>query len=226
MTPLNTKLSIILFFLLVSVVSFFFWKKNEIVLPQKMRSDLTKINNGDLIFRKGRGVFSDIFRNIGGEDSPFSHVGIIYLENNEVLVIHTEASEVTGIGYAKKEKLNDFISVANATKYAFYRVQDIESNEIDSIVHLALSYVSNSIPFDTDFDLMDDDRLYCTELVYKAFKSVGFNILEKPNKIKIPSVSGMKNIEAITIGQLLKSEKIKSIPNLNTGEQHEKTHLN
>lgn len=191
-------------------------EKDPCVLENEDRPDLTLIKNGDIVFRQGTGIFSYLFRNIGGEYSAFSHVGIVYFENNKVFVIHTEANDLTGIGFAKTEELSVFINACNASKHAFYRVQNLASYETATVLDSALKYVNDKIPFDTDFDLTNEDRLYCTELVYKAFKSIGCDLVRAPKKIQC--ISGLKAFEAITIGQLLASNKLKLIQNDKKGE--------
>ncbi len=209
---LSVKIKYLLGVLLLSFALVFLWLKNQVVPPERIPFDIGIIKNGDLVFRQGRGIFSDIFKNIGETDSPFSHVGIVYKDGNDIFVIHTEANELTGVGFAKKEKLSDFISNSNSVTYDFYRIDDFRSARIQSVLKAALKYVNDKIPFDTDFNLRDNDRLYCTELVYKAFKSAGINLVGKPSMIQVPSLSGLHKLEAIPIGQLLNSESIKLIP--------------
>lgn len=71
--------------------------------------DLKKIRNGDIIYRHGNGFFSDYFRKSSNREQLYSHGGIITIDNNNVYVIHSEASELTGIGGVRKESLNAFL---------------------------------------------------------------------------------------------------------------------
>lgn len=206
------KIKYITGILLFALASAFLWQENHVETPERIPFDIEIIRNGDLVFRQGRGIFSEMFKNIGETDSQFSHVGIVYTDGNDIFVIHTEANELTGVGFAKKEKLSDFISNRNSVTYDFYRIDDFQSARIQSVLEAALKYVNDKIPFDTDFNLRDNDRLYCTELVYKAYKSAGINLVGKPSIIQIPSLSGLNKFEAIPIGQLLNSKSIKLIP--------------
>lgn len=168
--------------------------------------------NGDLILRKGYGLFSNIFCSIGNQKSPYSHVGIIYKVDKEVYVIHTEANEITGIGFAKKEHLNTFLE--NASSAALYRVNALKNIDRESIVSSAMKYVRDKIPFDMDFNLHDDAKLYCTELVYKAFKANGFNIFGSPSLINVHLFGKKINKEALTLDQLLDKDDLRLIINL------------
>jgi len=212
MKLLNAKIifAIMLVVLLISVFGTT-GKYSQAVLSEKVPLDVKMIRSGDLVFRQGRGIFSELFRNIGDVDSQFSHVGVVYKENKGVHVIHTEASELTGIGAAKIEPLSDFISDSNAKKFAFYRVKGLNIEGAGLVLNTALKYVADRIPFDSDFNLSDNDKLYCTELVYKAYKTAGIYLVKKPSIIELPWFSSLKNFEAITIGQLLKSTAVKFI---------------
>lgn len=180
-------------------------------MPTKMPNYPAMIRSGDLVFRQGRGIFSGIFRNVGNVASPFSHVGILYIESKNIFVIHTEASELTGVGFAKKEPLSKFISNRNAKSYKFYRVVGLDSSGINTMLKTALKYVRDKVPFDTEFNLKDSGKLYCTELVYKAYKTARINLVKKPSVIQVPTYYGIKEIETIPIGLLVKSSVIKPI---------------
>lgn len=184
---------------------------SQTVASEKVPLDVEMIKSGDLVFRQGRGIFSELFMNIGDVDSQFSHVGVVYKEKNVAHVIHTEANEFTGIGLAKIELLSDFVSDSNAIRYAFYRVKGLNNERAEHVVNTALKYVTDKIPFDSEFNLQDNNKLYCTELVYKAYKLAGVRLVEKPSIIQFPGLSLFKKFEAITVGQLLKSRAVKFI---------------
>jgi len=208
----NTKIifAAILVTLLIFVSSIF-GKQNRTVTSEKALHDLEMIKSGDLVFRQGRGIFSELFRNIGDVETQFSHVGIVYKEKKGVFAIHTEANELTGVGFAKIEPLSNFVSNHNAIRYAFYRIEGLDNKRTKAVLRETLKYVRDKIPFDSDFNLRNSDRLYCTELVYKAYKSAGIRLVGKPSIIQLPGFSNLKNFEAITIGQLVESPSVQFI---------------
>ncbi len=187
-------------------------QENTSLVSENIPAVPATIKSGDLVFRRGRGIFSEIFRDIGGTGSPFSHVGIVYIDNSSIFVLHTEANELTGIGHARKEKIDSFISKEHALSYAFFRVTGLDADGRASVLETALEYVRNRVPFDTSFSLEGDDRLYCSELVYKAFKSAQIYLVDSPSILRIPGFSVSGTLEAITIAQLLKSSNIQPIP--------------
>lgn len=165
--------------------------------------------DGDLIFRKGLGFFSDIFRSVGAEKSDYSHIGIIKKENGIIFVIHTEANELTGIGEAQKIPLEEFISDRNASSGAVYRVETANSYQKESAVKSALRYIELKTPFDSDFDLETADRLYCTELVWRAYKSCGIDLAPRKDFLHIPFPNKYRNKQFISISNLIHGGSIR-----------------
>ena len=86
------------------------------------------LENGDLVCRLGKGYFSNIFKEYASKDKVYSHIGIIINEKNTLYVIHSEASELTGIGGIKIEKLDDFLN--EIEKFSFYRIKIDRSRKI------------------------------------------------------------------------------------------------
>lgn len=119
------------------------------------------LRSGDLICRLGDGFFSDIFRRYSGGEERFSHIGILHREGDSCFVIHAEASELTGIGWVKRDPLSLFVD--ESLDWQVFRVKaDSLRLRVDSF---ALLYYQRPTPFDLDFDLSNDSALYCTELV-------------------------------------------------------------
>lgn len=164
--------------------------------------------DGDLIFRKGKGFFSDYFSSAGNLKSPYSHVGIIKVAGGKIFVIHTEANEFTGEGYAKKEPLETFLSDENASTGAIFRLKELSRYAGGKVIDVAEEYVKNRVPFDTEFNLTSEDRLYCTELVWITFKKSGIDIVKSFDKISFPLAI---NKEIITPGTILAGGKVKLV---------------
>lgn len=144
--------------------------------------DLKKIRNGDIIYRHGNGFFSDYFRKSSNREQLYSHGGIITIDNNNVYVIHSEASELTGIGGVRKESLNIFLK--DISTWAVYRL-DTTQVVRDSIVYVATQYLNKETPFDLDFDNTSDNKVYCTELIALSInKSTHRNLIKATGSIR------------------------------------------
>lgn len=144
--------------------------------------DLKEIRNGDIIYRHGNGFFSDYFRKSSNREQLYSHGGIITIDNNNVYVIHSEASELTGIGGVRKESLNAFLK--DISTWAVYRLDTIQVVR-DSIVYVATQYLNKETPFDLDFDNTSDNKVYCTELIALSInKSTHRNLIKATGSIR------------------------------------------
>lgn len=136
----------------------------------------SKFENGDIICRHGNGILSTPFRGTSNKEKIYSHVGIILKDKDSLMVIHSEASEFTGIGGVKKEYIKVFLK--NISTWGVYRIDTISSVR-DSIAAVALEYVQKDIPFDFDFDYTTPDKLYCTELIATCInKAMGYSFIK------------------------------------------------
>ena len=167
-----------------------------------------KIKNGDLIFRRGISLESQIVL-LSDRESEYSHVGIIYLINDKPYVIHSvPAEDKTENDNVRLEKLEKFLSEDRASKFALYRLKDELNNKPGYAASFAYDCYLHNYSFDNDFDLVSNSKLYCTELVWKAFKSVGVDLVE--NRYKSMNFI-MINKKMIMPSSLIQSKQLKNI---------------
>jgi len=121
------------------------------------------VEDGDIILRLGDRIWSQFFRDVSVTDRRFSHMGIIRVVNDEITVVHAEGDIGGGIDFVNEIPLKEFIEVARTI--GIYRSNTIDGNLISS---LALEYLG--VPFDWQFDMTDDSKIYCTELLYIILK--------------------------------------------------------
>jgi len=139
------------------------------------------LEDGDLVCRLGKGYFSNYFKEYASKDKEYSHIGIIIFEKNLPYVIHSEASELTGVGGIKKEKLSDFLN--DIDKFSFFRLK-INQSEKQNLISKSKYFLNKHVKFDLNFDSMDDKEMYCTEFVAKCINYATENETIKP-KIKL-----------------------------------------
>jgi hypothetical protein len=151
--------------------------------------DATMAETGDLVFRRGSGVRSQAVLQ-GDPQSPYSHVGLVVREDAERWVIHA----LPGAGVVR-EHLDDFL--AEARLAALYRVEGLSDAEREGVRVAALEMLGR--PFDDALDLSNPEALYCTELVWLAFRNVGVELVDAPRPIRLPLVTR----RVILPGQLL-----------------------
>jgi hypothetical protein len=129
------------------------------------------LHSGDLIFRHGRGAISDAFAFFSRRESKYSHAGIIHVENEKVYVIHAIGGEENPANKLRKDPLEVFCNPNNVTAFGIYHL-DLNSAQLQKIDSIGLLEFKNGLEFDTKFDLQTDDKMYCTEFVYKAIGQV------------------------------------------------------
>jgi hypothetical protein len=160
-------------------------------------------NSGDLIFRDGRGYISNAFRKLSRTDPRYSHAGIIHRENGKVYVYHLIGGEDNKNNKMKKDDLDDFINPLQANSFGIYRC-DLDGNKIDSIASI---YFKQQIVFDADFNLSTDDKMYCTEFLYKILTKVS----GKENYLPLTVLPGMKYVACDNIYLSSHSKNIYSL---------------
>ena len=149
-----------------------------------------KIQSGDIIFRDGRGFISSLFKRLSLKDPAYSHAGIIHRENGGVFVYHIIGGEGRN-NKIKKDLLLDFCSPLQSHAFAMYRTDQSGMN-IDS---LAGNYFSKGILFDNNFSLVSDDKMYCTEFIFKILQQVS----GQNNYLPLTVLSGIKYISCDNI---------------------------
>jgi hypothetical protein len=150
-------------------------------VAKEVRLDPASFENGDLIFRKGNGFFSQYFANAASREKLYSHVGILSREGGSVYVYHIEADEFSGQGNMKREPLATFLQ--DIKKYKIRNLA-VNRNVRAVIIHKADSLFEEKVVFDMDFDSSTKDKFYCTELVaYILNSSVASPVIEPTLRI-------------------------------------------
>ncbi|MDZ7763767.1 MAG: YiiX/YebB-like N1pC/P60 family cysteine hydrolase [Melioribacteraceae bacterium] len=164
---------------------------------------------GDIIFRRGISLISNMVLEADAS-SPYSHVGIIIFDSLQPFVVHAVPDESeSGIDYIKKDSLNQFLRKDRASAYAVYRHYDRTASRLAA--KISEGYYKKKILFDSAFDLFDSKELYCTELVWKAYKEVNVDITN--NVFDTLTIPLGKNPYLLP-GTLLRSSRLTKITNV------------
>jgi hypothetical protein len=123
------------------------------------------LQDGDIICRLGDRLWSLYFKDISPVDKRFSHLGIIRINDNKITVIHAEGRAVEGKDFVNEVDLDEFLKIARAV--GVYRINNYNGETVSSA---AMGYVG--YPFDWKFDLEDENKIYCTELLYVVIKKI------------------------------------------------------
>lgn len=137
-------------------------------------SDSTEWRDGDIALRCGWGMESRAVTANGR--SAYSHVGLIHYDsiNRMWEIIHAVPGE-DDPEYLKAEPLSVFYSKERARSGAWLRV-DCSDSIAKQAVEYALRKVDEKVLFDNDYLLEDTTKLYCTELIWRSFLTVGIDV--------------------------------------------------
>lgn len=143
--------------------------------------------NGDIIFQTSQSKQCTAVRI--ATRSIYSHCGIIYIEKGKVYVYEA-------VGPVKFTPFNEWIQHGKDAKYVVRRLKDPAN--LDPAMYTKVKAAGdkyNGKPYDIYFG-WSDDKMYCSELVWKMYKQ-GANLeVGKLQKLKDFDLSD-KNVKAI-----------------------------
>ena len=174
--------------------------------------DARLLRNGDLIFRQGRSTVSRLVL-LADTQSIYSHVGLLLLDGPEALVVHAVPAEMIGDpAPVRAEPLAHFIDAERASTVSVRRLNHSQANRYASLATAAArEYVQEALPFDAGFYLYSGDRLYCTELVWRAYLEAGIDLVDgKFARLETPIGAGVY----LTVSALLNSRHLREITSL------------
>lgn len=156
-----------------------------LVLTFARASFLPELRNGDIVFQtSGSGQSLAIFLASG---SPYTHTGIVKLTDVGPAVIEA-------VGPVRETPLEDWIGQGDGKRLAVMRVRGLSDDQAKDVFNSARAYYGR--PYDPYFTF-GMDRVYCSELVWQAFKDAGI-LLGRVEKI------GALNLDNAPVRNLVK----------------------
>ena len=98
----------------------------------------------------------------GATDSHWSHCGIVAHEDGQWFVYEA-------YGQVQRVTLREFWQRSRRNRFAIYRWREQERKHVSEILTQVRSRMG--VPYDSRYE-MDDGKIYCSELIYKAFLAV------------------------------------------------------
>jgi hypothetical protein len=132
--------------------------------------------NGDIIFQTSLSSQGEAIQR--ATKSEFSHMGILYIEEGQVFVY--EAVEPV-----KVTPFREWIDRGEGGHYVAKRLVDAEERLTPEVLErmLAVGKVFEGKHYDHYFE-WSDDRIYCSELVWKIYKRALNLEIGKPQKLR------------------------------------------
>lgn len=141
--------------------------------------DTDILQEGDLIFRRGVGLSSRTVL-VAGKNELYSHIGILAKDSTEWFVIHSVPGETTKEQpeeKIKKETISEFFAPKKSISGAIFRL-DTTAILCSQAAQKAKELFDRELLFDHQYNPEDSTKMYCTELIYFAYKSVGIDLTE------------------------------------------------
>ncbi len=142
------------------------WVHVPPVLPDSVYA---KLQEGDLIMRKGNGPLSFHIMNATKED--YSHCGIIVKEADKWRVIHSMGGSVSNNDQDGVQIMDLDEFVRHATDSMLFICRATFQDSIGfKIREGAYKFLEEATPFDHSFNLFTRDEIYCSELFFHVLR--------------------------------------------------------
>jgi hypothetical protein len=127
------------------------------------------LQNGCVVLRTGNDVISSMFAQFNATDKTYSHCGIAFKENNAWYVYHSIGGEDNPNEKLRRDTYQQFVGHGHNLGFGICHL-GLNENEQSSLQAVVHDFYQKHIPFDMQFNLQTNDRLYCAEMVYKAYQ--------------------------------------------------------
>lgn len=161
------------------------------------------IHSGDIITRTGNDFTSETLRQLNRQDKTYSHCGIASIENDTLFVYHALGGDFNPNQKIRRDPLLFFCDPYSNRGFGIFRFK-LNDAAIKAVLITAKKSYNAGIMFDMKFDLASDDRMYCTEYVYKSFLQSPYNTIHF-------NISHLKKIAFVGVDDIFKNTNCQEI---------------
>jgi len=134
--------------------------------------------SGDVIVRNGNDEVSNTARSFNRKDKTYSHCGLVQVERDTVFVYHALGGNYNPSQKLLRQTLKDFCSDEDIDKVALFRYP-LNDKERGILSAWILDRYGEGLPFDLFFNFQTDDKMYCSEFVFKGLNAAKNDSLHK-----------------------------------------------
>lgn len=179
--------------------------------------DFGKLLGGDLLFIAGQSVYSDAVRQFDDE-SVWTHVGLIDRQDDELYLIDASPmyrDSADQPGRVMRQPLAEYLRDNPGAAIAAYRVQCAEDQREQAVRQCRL-WAKQAMAFDGLFDATCHDELYCSEMIWAAYRDAGVDLVEQRwRQVKIMWVTR----QVIVPDALVQSDRLSVLGHIQKGTQ-------
>ena len=125
------------------------------------------IREGDLILRCGNDFISESLSDFSQQEKLYSHSGIAIMDDEIMYVYSNMAGDINPDEIMRRDNIDSFITPVNNVAVGIYSYY-ITNEELEKLKKIIHTHYLNKLPFDMNFDLSTNDKMYCAELIAKA----------------------------------------------------------
>jgi hypothetical protein len=153
------------------------------VPPEPRLPTANHLESGDIVLVRGRSLRTAVVRLFEGNDDSYSHAGLVVLDRGMLFVIHASPDGATERDRVVKEPWSVFVAPERVSAVKVLRLASAleRRGSMNAAVEEANRLFRDAVPFDHKFDLSTADRVYCTELVWRAYKLAGVDLRSDPS---------------------------------------------
>jgi hypothetical protein len=160
------------------------------------------LKDGLLITRSDDDYESLVLQNFSQKERAYSHSGIIFKEADSFVVYHCMGGKENPGEACRRDAFDSFVNPLEKTGFGLFKYQ-LTDTETVALHNAVQAYHQASIPFDANFNLANDDSLYCSEMIYKAL------LQATHNRVVLPT-STIKNFKPKIPGYKSRQQRYKS----------------
>lgn len=131
-------------------------------------SALSLLRSGYMLLRTGRGADSYLLRQANRRNKTYSHSGIVLIEHGYPFVYHSIGGEDNPGTRLRRDSAQVFLAPTYNSGFGIVDFQ-LHDSDIRKVADAVKYWYRRRPLFDLQFDLRTDDKLYCTEFVYKVY---------------------------------------------------------
>jgi hypothetical protein len=113
--------------------------------------------DGDIVLQHIRQPFCEVISAV--TQSPYSHCGLVVHRSGKPYVLEA-------VGPVQYTPLDKWLAFGDQGRVTVIRVKDLDAKQIQQAIRVAKTFLGK--PYDIQYE-PDDAKIYCSELVYKAF---------------------------------------------------------
>ncbi|HET9745472.1 MAG TPA: YiiX/YebB-like N1pC/P60 family cysteine hydrolase [Chitinophagaceae bacterium] len=132
------------------------------------------IREGDLVLRCGNDHISESLRDFSQQEKLYSHSGIALTHNGEMFIYSNMAGDINPNEIMRRDNVDSFLSPVHNLAAGVYRY-DFSKEESAKLKSIVEAHYINRLPFDMNFDLATDHKMYCAEMIAKSVERATAN---------------------------------------------------